>query len=104
MHEAQAILLRLLRFAPGPAWHRNPAPRRTYPRRPVLMPSSRPEICPGYAAGQASAGVLCEAGADQGRPGGLRGGALLGARAASVGARGGSGADTVCEAVRQAEQ
>src|SRR5258708_35679161 len=48
MHEAQAILLRLLRFAPGPAWHRNPAPRRTYPRRPVLMPSSRPEISPGY--------------------------------------------------------
>src|SRR5260370_11687865 len=51
MHEAQAILLRLLRFAPGPAWHRNPAPRRTYPRRPVLMPSSRPEICPGYFEG-----------------------------------------------------
>src|SRR5258708_340828 len=58
MHEAQAILLRLLRFAPGPAWHRNPAPRRTYPRRPVLMPSSRPEICPGYAQSEFSEGSL----------------------------------------------
>src|SRR5258708_39154647 len=59
MHEAQAILLRLLRFAPGPAWHRNPAPRRTYPRRPVLMPSSRPEICPGYLQCATSSAFSC---------------------------------------------
>src|SRR5712692_3367969 len=48
MHEAQAVLLRLLRVAPRPAWHSNPAPRRTDPPRTVLIPSSRPGICPGY--------------------------------------------------------
>src|SRR6266436_2979662 len=46
MHEAQAVVLRLLRFSPGPARHPNPAPRRTCPPRPVLKPSSSPGNLP----------------------------------------------------------
>src|SRR5215468_2920771 len=47
LHEAQAVVLRLLGFTLGPAQPPNPAPRRSYPPRSILTP--RPEISPGYA-------------------------------------------------------
>src|SRR5712672_4526770 len=50
MHEAQTVILRLLRLAPGPARHPNPASRRTRPHRPVLMPSSSPGNLPRLLA------------------------------------------------------
>src|SRR5882762_4965986 len=50
MHEAQTVILRLLRLAPGPARHPNPASRRTRPHRPVLMPSSSPGTLPRLLA------------------------------------------------------
>src|SRR5260370_35922252 len=46
MHEAQAILLRLLGLAHRPPRHPNPAPRQTYPPRPLLKPSSSPGNLP----------------------------------------------------------
>src|SRR5215831_13841952 len=46
LHEAQAVVLRLLGFTLGPAQPPNPAPRRSYPPRSILTP--RPEISPGY--------------------------------------------------------
>jgi hypothetical protein len=47
---AQVAVLRILRLASGPARPPDPAPRRTYPSRPVIMSKTRPEICPGYAS------------------------------------------------------
>src|SRR6516164_7851556 len=46
VHEAQAVILSILGFSPRHAWHRNSAPRRTYPTRAILTPSNAPGNLP----------------------------------------------------------